>query len=272
VAEDARATLGQLAAVVEAHFGRRLIGLYLFGSLAAGAFHQGRSDLDLFAVLDSEVGDDEVDALRAVHADFEGARPEWRDRVEVLYISHAVLATFAAQPTGRVTRISPGEPLHHRELGGDMGWILDWCGVVTVGETLFGPPPLELGPAVTAPAFEEAVRSQLGEWTELVRQREVAYVPAHQGYIVASVCRALYTLATGEQTSKESAVAWFAGQHPEWATFVRDAYRAYRADLDAPHQKLIRFVDEAVADASTIAGDRRAEYGVESARGGGDSR
>src|SRR5215218_1694824 len=65
VSEDARATLDELAAAIRQHFGRRLAGLYLFGSLAAGGFHQGRSDLDLIAVLDSGVAEGpDLDALR----------------------------------------------------------------------------------------------------------------------------------------------------------------------------------------------------------------
>lgn len=249
--EDPRVTLSELATLITGHFGRRLLGLYLWGSLAAGGFQPGSSDLDLLAVLESDVTDDELDSLRELHAAFEAARPRWRDRIEVLYLSREVLQTFAAQPTGRVARISPGEPLHHRELAGDVGWKLDWGGVVARGETVYGRPPLELGPRVTAQAYEDAVRSQLRQWREAVRQRDVAFVPAYQGYIVASVCRALYTLESGEQASKEDAVAWFTGRHPESATFVTDAFRAYRADRTARHQKLISFVDQAIDESGS---------------------
>ena len=59
------------------HFGPRLVGLYLFGSLAAGDFYAGRSDLDLFAVLDDEVTDAEIDALREMHERFEADATGW---------------------------------------------------------------------------------------------------------------------------------------------------------------------------------------------------
>ena len=41
-----RATLGQLTRLIESHLGSNLLGLYLFGSLAAGGFYPGKSDLD----------------------------------------------------------------------------------------------------------------------------------------------------------------------------------------------------------------------------------
>jgi predicted nucleotidyltransferase len=248
--ENQRAALAKLADLIEAHFGDRLVGLYLFGSLAAGGFYPGRSDLDLFAVLESEVADDtDLEALRAVHGQFEAAHPAWRDRIEVLYISRSVLQTFDTEPRGRVARISPGEPLHHRDLLGNIGWNIDWHSVLNGGETLFGPPPLTLGPPVSEEAFLAAVRRQLDDWRALVRDNTVAYVPAQQGYIVASVSRALYALATGAQTSKEKAIAWYAQSHPADADYVWAAYHAYRADVRGPHARLVRFVDEANAEA-----------------------
>lgn len=254
VAEDPRATLKELAADIEAHFGRRLLGLYLFGSLAAAGFYPGRSDLDLVAVLDTEVADGpDLDSLRTLHEAFEAARPEWRDRIEVLYISRAVLASFATTPTGMIARISPGEPMHLRDLDGIIGWILDWYGVLSVGERLSGPPPLELGPEVSRERFLEAVRSELVILRTEVRANTVAYVPAQQGYLTATICRALYSLAIGEQTSKERAVEWAAARHPESADFLRAMYAAYRADIRGPHERLIRFVDSATAEAGNEA-------------------
>ena len=54
-ATDARETLKQLTSAIDSHFGSDLQGLYLFGSLAAGAFYPGKSDLDLMAIVAAEV-------------------------------------------------------------------------------------------------------------------------------------------------------------------------------------------------------------------------
>ena len=254
VAEGPRAALAELVAQIRGHFGHRLVGLYLFGSLVTGGFHPGRSDLDVWAVLSSSVAEgDELDSLRILHERFEEQRPAWRDRIEVLYVGRDVLQTFASKPTGRVARISPGEPMHHRELGGDIGWLLDWHSVVTAGETLFGPQPLIVGPPVADELFRKAVKGQLDRWRELVRQDEVEHVPAQQGYIVATVSRALYTLTTGKQTSKKNAVAWLAKRSPELAEFLWASYDAYRTDNRDRHHRLIRFVDDAWDEAARLA-------------------
>jgi hypothetical protein len=255
--EDQRGTLRELATQIQAVLGGRLLGLYLFGSLAAGGFYPGKSDLDLIAVMegDAAAGTD-LDSLARLHDRFVAEHPEWRNRIEVLYIGRAVLGTFASRPTGTVARTSPGEPLHHRDLGGEISWLLDWHGVITVGETLFGPDPLTLGPAIDDDRFRAAVASQLHEFSETARRNDVAYVPAHQGYIVAGVCRALYSLETGRQISKGDAIAWLAERRPDLADFVWNSYRAYRADVRAAHAQLVGFVDAMVTEARMLrAGD-----------------
>jgi streptomycin 3"-adenylyltransferase len=257
VEEDPRRTAAELARLVERRFGRRLLGLYLFGSLAAGGFVPGRSDIDLFAVLADDVNDEDLLALEAMHDKFVVEHPEWQDRVEVLYTSHSVLATFAAAPTGTVARISPGEPLHHRDLEGNVGWLLDWHAVLTSREALFGPAPQSLGPAVSPQLFRDAVLSQLREMSVIARRNEVAYVPAQQGYIVATVSRALYSLETGQSTSKANAIEWLAERRPDLADYLRSNYAAYRADIRGPHERLIAFVDDAEKPTSEGAASAR---------------
>jgi hypothetical protein len=250
---DARAALAELTALLSRHFGDRLLGLYLFGSLASGGFVPGKSDLDLFAVLEGDVPD--IEPLRALHAGFVADRRAWTERVEVGYVPRAVLQTLDGEPAGRIAVISPGEPLNVKDVGHD--WTLNWHGVTTAGETtagetIVGPPPLELGPAITPDAYRRAIVAQLETWTHEARAAQVAYVPAHQGYIVVTLCRALYGLETGEQTTKENAVAWVAERYPERAAFVREALERYRADLTREHEAVIRFADDALAEARRL--------------------
>ena len=70
---EPRAAVDELTRLLAGHFGPRLLGLYLFGSLAAGGFYPGKSDVDLCAVLESEVG--ELEQLRALHAGFVAEHP-----------------------------------------------------------------------------------------------------------------------------------------------------------------------------------------------------
>ena len=250
-ATDARETLKQLTSAIERHLGSDLLGLYLFGSLAVGAFYPGKSDLDLMAIVAAEVEEgQQLDALKSLHDAFVSEWPAWVERVEVTYMDRAVLRTLGDRPSGRIAVINPGEPLHIRDAGFDS--TLDWHSVSTQGETILGPPPLELGPKVSAPAYRHAVEALLREWPSRVRAPWVAYVPAHQGYVVMTLCRALYALATGEQTTKEEAAAWAAAKYPEWSSFINEARAKYRADVHDSHHALISFTDHAVAQADDL--------------------
>jgi predicted nucleotidyltransferase len=236
-----REAVRQLESLLRDLLGGRLEGLYLFGSLAAGGFHEDRSDVDLFAVLRDAVAEADADALRGVHADFASRNPEWHERVEVGYVPRSVVATFASEPEGTIIAISPGEPLHLR--GPEWGWVLNWRSVCRQGERIFGPPPLEVGPEVTPEVFRRAIEMQLREWRDVIREDWVAYVPAARGYAVVTHCRALYALATGEQASKEEAVAWVAQRHPEWADYVRARLADHRADIRGARGEAVAFAD-----------------------------
>ena len=102
---------------------------------------------------------------------------------------------------------------------------------------------------MTPAAYRRAVETQLQTWATEVRAPWVAYVPAHQGYIVVTVCRALHLLETGKQATKEDAAAWAAERYPAWAALIDNALRHYRADVHGPHEETIRFVDDAVSEA-----------------------
>src|SRR5215212_1194842 len=113
--DDAYARLAELAGLLEVELGADLLGLYLFGSLTAGGYVDGRSDIDLFAVLERDVDEERLPALERLHAGFGTRHPEWIERVEVGYFGQSVLQTLADTPEGTIAVISPGEPLHIKD-------------------------------------------------------------------------------------------------------------------------------------------------------------
>ena len=245
--DDAYARVAELAGLLEVELGADLLGLYLYGSLAAGGYVDGRSDIDLLAVLERDVSDERLPALERLHADFGARHPEWIERVEVGYFGQSVLQTLADTPAGTIAVISPGEPLHIKDVEWD--WTLNWSVACTKGEVIRGPAALVLGPAVSSAVFRRAVLAQLRAWPEHVRSPVLAYVPAAQGYAVVTVCRALCALETGEQATKEEAAAWAAERFPDRADEIRAALAAHRADLGAAHARTVEFVDFAVREA-----------------------
>jgi hypothetical protein len=246
--DDPRARVSELGELLREELGDELLGLYLFGSLAVGGFVPGHSDIDLLAVVESDVDERRLEKLERLHAAYAAEHPQWVERVEVGYVSRAVLQTLAGTPSGTIAVISPGEPLNIKPVEWD--WVLNWRGASTSGEVVYGPPPLELGPGVSREAVRRAVAEQLRAWPQYVRRPELAYVPAAQGYAVVTVCRALYALETGDQASKEAAAEWAAARYPDWAALIGDALTAHRAD-PGPHRRTIAFVDFATREGSS---------------------
>ena len=248
--DEARERVNELASLLQPLLRSNLAGLYLFGSLAAGGFHPGRSDIDLFAVVERGLHDDDLEKVERLRSEYVAANPAWDNRIEIGFVSRVVLQTFADSPSGTIAVVSPGEPLHHKPAEAD--WLLNWYSVCTLGELLYGPPPLEIGPEVTVDVYRRAIASQLPQWSKEVRERWVAHSRPYQGYIVLVLCRALYGLATGKQTTKEDAAAWAAERFPEWAVFIKEALVWHRANLSEPHATTIRFVDFALDDADRM--------------------
>src|SRR5262249_16383614 len=142
--------------------------------------------------------------LRAVHVELDRALPEWRGRIEVAYVGLPSLQSFRTKPHV-IARISPGEPLNLRPA--DSRWLIDWFQAATAGVTLYGPPAADVIPQITAAELRAEAARQL-EWWATRAPADAS--DAQLAYIVLLVCRALYAIEHGRQTSKANAGRWLA--------------------------------------------------------------
>lgn len=211
--------LPQLVDVMQAALGDQLIGVYLYGSLVWGDFDPAISDLDLMAALTTDIAPQQLAALTAMHGAFVTRYPAWRDRIEVQYVSIEALRNFRSTRHS-MANISPGEPLHLIEAGDE--WLMNWYFVLSYGLTLLGPPPDTLIPPLTRQDFITAAADHARAWTTYVRQTEGSR--PYQGYAVMTLCRALYTVTTGEQVSKKRAAEWAIQEFPQYADLIRRAF------------------------------------------------
>jgi predicted nucleotidyltransferase len=192
-------------------------GIVLFGSLVAGGFDAGTSDLDLLVAGSADIDDATLESLRRMHDQLALAHPEWADRIDVAYISAAALKTFKEHDSPLVV-ISPGEPIHRTRT--DPGWIMNWHVAREVGVSLLGPTPHDLIAATTEADFVAAVRTHM-RW--MLAKAESSDAPELRAYAIVTACRALYTCSTGAQASKEAAARWAERRYPQWSAAIRDA-------------------------------------------------
>ncbi len=173
--------------------GPRLVGLYLFGSLATGDFEGGVSDIDMIVVLTGPPNDELAARLAEMHADLAAANPAWDGRIESIYISARGLANCRSEPT-TIAVISPGEPFHLVGAGRD--WNLNWYPAREEGVALVGPPIDSLIPSIPLAEFLEEVRAYLRAFPG--RIKDDAH-PGSQAHAILTMCRGLYTIRSGER-------------------------------------------------------------------------
>ncbi len=222
---------------------KKLVGLYLYGSLTMGDFDLESSDIDLLAALSSDVDETEFDDLREMHRDFAQVHKDWDDRVEVAYLSVTALKTFKAQ-SSKIAIISPGEPFHLKEAGKD--WLMNWYLVRERGVALFGPSPKAIIEPITQEEFVQAVRKYAtawGEWLNHTQERK------SQAYAILTMCRALYVHKNGKQVSKRQAALWAQKELPEWSGLIqralvwREAGRQEQVDHASTYPETLQFVN-----------------------------
>jgi hypothetical protein len=251
---EIEALLGRLTGEIRRRSNDSLVGLYVYGSLVTGDFDKGRSDIDLLAVVDSDIEDETFDRLDGMHARFVEDHPAWEDRIEVAYVPAPALWNFRTR-TAQIAVISPGEPFHLKAAGKD--WLINWYMVRQVGVTLCGPPPQTLIPEISQPEFVEAVRKQAEAWKEWVYRMRT---PGAQSYAVLTLCRALYTYTRGSQASKKQAAMWARTYLPQWAPLIQQSLdwlsedHVEETDYEAGLRETVRFVHD-VAGRITGTGD-----------------
>lgn len=232
---DINEVLSALRERVEEVLGTHLLGLYVVGSLAVGDFDPVRSDLDFIVVTQTDIGTAHVQALQEMHAQFAEEPSPWAQRLEVIYAPQAALRVEYRPLPGHVPQLEKGTALFTAPL--EDGWVFGCWTLRERGLTVCGPPPERLGVVTAQRAMAEAVRAVAAQWLHdaahdptwlgWLRERE------HRLFVVQTLCRMLYSLETGEVTSKPHALSW--GKQvlgKPWSALVAQAVRGQPEHLD----------------------------------------
>lgn len=227
--QDVDAILDALLSGIQEALGNNLVGVYLRGSLATGDFDPVTSDLDFFAITERPVSEAEFAALRLLHTRLSNLPNKFGHELEGPYINRAAARRF--RPGERYPTIARGEALEWSEHRAN--WVLERWTVREYGITLLGPDPRTLIDPVSTEELCAAVRSVLTAWADWLDHPddpEWLLPRAHKAYVVETMCRALYTLASGELPSKQRAVAWALETLTEpWRSTVQRS-QAWRTD------------------------------------------
>ena len=209
-----------LQALLEGHkriFSDKLLGYYAYGSLVWGDFDEHTSDIDTLCLIGSEVTVEELTLLCAMHEEIIRKYPEWDNRIEVHYAPAEGLKRFRTVAFN-MANISPGEPLHM--ITADEEWIDEWYLVREYAVPLFGGDPKEVIPYISSEEFVKQIKGYALGFRDRIKTCKDGY---SQAYAILTVCRALYTVRTGKQTSKTAAAMWAMEFLPKFSGLLEDA-------------------------------------------------
>jgi aminoglycoside adenylyltransferase-like protein/nucleotidyltransferase-like protein len=232
--------LQEFLASVQVILGSRLRGVYLVGSLALGDFDPASSDLDIIVVTDGALVEDRITALRDYHTRFDASDSLWATRLEAVYIPQADLRVPASADASypQVERDRPFfvEPL-------EPGWSVQRCTLHEHGIVIAGPNPRELLDPVDPDEMRRDGASIVHTWLDQAEHDPTwldwARPRPYFAFVVATLCRLLYTLETGDVASKPAATRW-ARQTLDgrWASFIERSWAAGQKDDETPQDDM----------------------------------
>jgi predicted nucleotidyltransferase len=218
------AWVAELLARVQRVLGEQLVGLYLDGSLANGDF-DAASDIDFVAATRDETSPAAFAALQAMHRQLARLDSPWATELEGSYVSLRGLRRydpdFCRYPN---LERGPGERLKWAEHGASWDvhrWVLREKGIVVTG-----PPPHALVDPVSPEQLCASLHADLLPWLAGFLQDAAGLQQrGYQSYLVLTVCRMSFTLATGQVASKAVAARWAQAQlDPRWTGLIERAW------------------------------------------------
>jgi hypothetical protein len=246
-----RALLDAYAAALRRLLGDALSGVYVYGSLAIGAYLPAVSDVDVAVLLRADPTEAQRRALAVAHG--AGGAVATLPGAERLDVSFVPLRLAGGDGEPDLPFFRDGR--FHDSGGGDVNPVL-WHTLHHRGLTVWGPPAARVAPAVGAGALAGSMRRNL----DFLDRRMPFYVAAGtatQVFGVLSLCRVLHTLRTGEVAGKLAAAAWAQEQvAARWRPLIaRAAGRYSRADYGAPDALLAGAALPFTAYVRTLAPD-----------------
>jgi hypothetical protein len=239
--------LRDFLASARAILGSQLRGLYLVGSLAIGDFDADSSDLDIIVVTDGAVSEDHIAALRDLHMRIGASDSPWAERLEAVYIAQEDLRAPASTTTA-YPQVERDRPFFVELL--EPGWSVQRYTLREHGVVIAGPDPRELLDPVDPDEMRRdgaiIARTWLHQaehdptWLDWARPRP------YFAFVVATLCRLLYTLETGAVASKPAATRWARQTlDSRWGAFIAHAWTARNGNGEAPQsdsETLVAFI------------------------------
>lgn len=202
----------------------RFYGIYIFGSIALGAFEELASDIDIIALTQDEWLPHELEQLKTLHIQLIKEYPLGR-RLEVFYAPSRYLGVMRGGAVDPYPVMHDGvfEPAARGGLNAVTWWDMKYRGL-----RLFGPELGELPLKVTWEDVLADMHFNLNVYfARKVRLRPYVYLDdAAVEFAVTNLCRIFTTIEEGEIISKSASLDRWRDRLPErWRPLLDEARR-----------------------------------------------
>jgi hypothetical protein len=237
---DVNEALREFLAHVQVILGPHLHGMYLCGSLAVGDFDPTESDLDIIVVTDDMLPDDLIAALRDLHTQFGASPSPWATRLEAVYIPQGDLRA-PTSASARYPQVERDRPFFVEHL--EPGWSVQRYSLREHGVVLAGPDPRQLLDPVNPNEMRQEGATIARTWLDQA-ERDPSWLAwarprMYHAFVVATLCRLLYTLETGAVASKPAATRWAQRTlDGRWTDLIARSWAARHEDGDAPQDDM----------------------------------
>ncbi len=228
---------------VQAILREQFIGMYLDGSLASGDF-DADSDIDFVVVTREDIAGELFLRLQAMHDGIASLDSAWAIQLEGSYISQHAIRRYDPEHAMH-PNIERGSGERLKLVDHNQTWAVHRSVLRERGITLLGPDPGCLVDPVSAQELRAAMLVLLNGWAKnILDNPQIISGRGYQSYVVLSLCRAFYTLQTGQVASKPAAAAWAKGTLAErWTPLIEHALKGRhhperRADPDEIRETL----------------------------------
>ncbi len=202
---DLNGLLDKLVSNLQEILGDHFVGAYLQGSFAVGDFDQ-HSDVDFAIIISTELNDEKVGELQAMHAHLYDLDTHWAQHLEGSYFPQHIIRDLPQR----------GRRLWYLDNGSRSLIQSDHCNTAVVrwvlrerGLTLAGPPAEMLVAPISKDTLRGEIAKDMGQWGQEILAKPDRYQNRfYQGFIVLSFCRMLHSLQTGTVESKRVGAAW----------------------------------------------------------------
>ena len=185
----------------------QLIGMYLYGSLSSGDFNPKSSDVDFLVVTASQLADQKISELEAMHKQIWATSLKWAAKLEGAYVSKKLVRHHDQQ--GALCPTVNERKFYMARLG--RSWDIQRHVIREYGVVVEGPDPQTLIDFLGPQEIRGAVVDILQDWwfpmlddPSWLRDHSTEY----HAFAILSMSRALHALEHGIIVSKPSAAQW----------------------------------------------------------------